>query len=69
MKNKFGERLTELRLEKGLKQSELAKILNSRQQTISSWEHGDREPDFDFLIIIAKFFNVTTDYLLGLTDY
>ena len=37
-------------------------------QTISLWETGQREPDFDTLVKIAKYFNVTTDYLLGIED-
>ena len=65
---KFAERLKELRIEKGITQAELAKELQVSQRSISSWETGFRQPDFETLEILAKYFNVTTDYLLGITD-
>ena len=65
MKNNiFGQRLRELRLEKGISQRKLGNIFNVCNQTISFWETGDREPDLDTLKAIAVFFNVSTDYLL-----
>lgn len=64
----FKERLKELRTEKKLSQLELAKALKVSQRSISSWETGFRQPDFETLELIAKFFNVTSDYLLGLED-
>ena len=64
----FKERLKELRIEKKLSQAELAKELKVSQRSISSWETGFREPDFKTLSRIALFFDVTTDYLLGLSD-
>lgn len=64
----FKERLKQLRLERQLSQSELAKNLGVSQRSISSWETGFRQPDFDTLERIARFFEVTTDYLLGLVD-
>ena len=62
----FQERLKELRSEKGLSQTELAKELNVSQRSISSWETGFRQPDFETLRLIAEYFDVTTDYLLGI---
>ncbi len=62
--NTFGKRLKELRLEKGLSQKNLGKNLNLSHQTISFWENGSREPDLDDLLKIAKFFEVSIDYLL-----
>ncbi len=62
--NIFGKKLRELRLEKGLSQRELGKIFNVCNQTISFWENGSREPDLDNLLMIARYFGVTTDYLL-----
>lgn len=62
----FQERLKELRTEKGLSQTALAKELNVSQRSISSWETGFRQPDYETLIMIAKYFDVSTDYLLGL---
>ncbi|MDE6060266.1 MAG: helix-turn-helix domain-containing protein [Clostridia bacterium] len=65
---KFEQRLKELRLEKSLSQATLAKELGVSQRSISSWETGFRQPDFATLEKIAKYFNITTDYLLGITD-
>ena len=62
----FTERLKELRCEKGLSQAELAKALNVSQRSISSWETGFRQPDFETLALISQFFEVTADYLLGI---
>ena len=60
MKNNiFGQRLRELRLEKGISQRKLGNIFNVCNQTISFWETGNREPDLDTLKAIAVFFNVS----------
>ncbi len=65
---KFTERLKSLRNEKNLSQAQLAKELNVSQRSISSWETGFRQPDFATLELIANYFEVSADYLLGLTD-
>ena len=67
--NKFYERLKLLRLEKALSRNALAKFLSVSVRLISYWENGERECDLDTLIKIADFFNVTTDYLLGRSEY
>lgn len=64
----FNDRLKELRKEKQLSQIQLAKELQVSQRSISSWETGFRQPDFDTLKALAKYFGVTTDYLLGISD-
>ena len=46
----------------------IAKELRVNQRTISNWEVGERQPTLDTLEVIAKYFNVSYDYLLGLTD-
>ena len=69
MRTIFGERLKELRLEKGIGQVELAKQLNVSKSIISTWENGINEPTLSRIVAIAKFFGVTADYLCGLTDY
>lgn len=69
MKIKFNERLKELRLEKGLTQLELSKILNIGRSSIGEWENMRNEPSLEMLVKIARFFGVTTDYLLGIEDY
>lgn len=62
--NTFGKRLRELRLERGLSQRALGEVFGVCNQTISFWECGSREPNLDDLLKIAKFFEVSTDYLL-----
>ena len=57
-----------LRMSSGYTQSELAKRLNISKSTISMYENGNREPDFETLELIADFFNIDIDYLLGRTD-
>ena len=61
-------RIKELRIKKGMKQSELAELVNVRQTTISNWEKEITEIDKQSLITLKDFFNVTTDYLMGLSD-
>ncbi len=61
-------RLKELREEAGLSQIALAKATNTSQRNISRWENGENEPTMSFLIELAKFFNVSIDYLTGYTD-
>ncbi len=69
MIDKFAKRVAELRLEKNLSQTELAKILEISQTTVAKWENGERKPSVNALIDIANFFDVSTDYLLGIKDY
>lgn len=66
--NNFRNILKELREDKKLSQIQFAKEFNVSQTTVSGWETGYREPDYDTLIALAKYFGVTTDYLLGLED-
>ena len=66
--NYFGIKLRELRLEKGLSQRKLGKVLGVCNQTVSFWETGSREPDLDALIMIANYFEVSVDFLLGKAD-
>lgn len=63
-----GDRLKALRKEAGYTRVELANKLNMPQTTLRNYENDVREPGHDFLIMIAKEFNTTTDYLLGLTE-
>lgn len=64
----FSEKLKELRAEKGLSQRLLANILNIAIPTLSHWECGYQEPSFKDLLNLATYFEVSTDYLLGLED-
>ena len=64
----FGSILKSLRKEKKLTQTEFAFFLHTTQDSISLWELGKSYPDVPTLIEIAKFFEVSTDYLLGLEN-
>jgi len=66
--NNFGNRLRTLRLEKGLNGIELGKKFNFSKSTISSWENETREPSREILITLANYFEVSLDYLLGISD-
>jgi transcriptional regulator with XRE-family HTH domain len=61
-------RLKELREKRRLNQEGLAIQLNVSQSTISAYEIGERTPDLETLIAIAKFFDVSLDYLVGISD-
>lgn len=65
----MGQVITELRLEKGVYQKELASVLKVSVGTISNYEKGRHFPDPSTMCKIADFFGVTTDYLLGRTNY
>ena len=65
---KFAERMKELRTEKGLSISALSKELKIGGASICRWENNQSDIKGDQLVIIAKFFGVTTDYLLGLEE-
>ena len=62
----IGKLIKELRVEMKLTQTELAKKLNTTQDTISLWELGKSFPDIFSLIKLSQIFNVSTDFLLGL---
>lgn len=64
----FGNTLKTLRIKKNLTQAQLAQKLGLTKSVISAYETGLRLPSYDVLIHIAKIFNVSTDYLLGLEN-
>ncbi len=64
----FNDRLKQLRQKNKLTQSELAETLNLKPTAISNYESRRNEPSFDKLIALAKYFDVSCDYLLGVTD-
>lgn len=70
----FCTRFRNLRIEHGYTQETLANALNKRYEkafskgTISKWESGTTSPAFSTIAMISKFFGVSADYLLGLTD-
>lgn len=61
-------RLKDLREDLDLTQSEIASYLHIKQNTYSQYENGQRQLPVDVLIALAKYYNVSTDYILGLTD-
>ncbi len=61
----FKDRLKELRISRNLSQMQLAKKLNISQSAIAKWELGKTEPTASAIIMLAEFFNETTDYILG----
>lgn len=68
MASNFGERLKELRTSKKISQEELGNLVNTTKQTISNYETGKRNADYEMLESLADTFNVDIDYLLGKTD-
>ena len=60
-----GERLKELRKDRGLSQKQLAEILGISENSISLYERNINTPDDDMKVKIANYFNVSMDYLLG----
>lgn len=62
------ERVCELRKQTRLKQSELGEALGLSNKTICAIEKGYRKTTVDKLVILAEYFHVSTDYLLGITD-
>lgn len=65
----FGETLKELRLTQAMNQETLGKNLAVSQDTISLWERNKSLPDFESIKKLATLFDVTADYILGLSDY
>ena len=64
----MNNRLAQLRDEKGLSQTQLGKIVNAAQNTVSQWELGTRGISSEMLIRLADFYTVSIDYLLGRTE-
>jgi len=64
----FAERLKTLRDTKGQTQGEVGKAVGKSRESVSKYEIGKREPDTTAIASIAKHFNVSADYILGLTD-
>ena len=61
-------RLKELRIEKGIKQIELARLMSVGQQTVSRYETGERDLSTDSISFLCRLFGCTADYLLGISS-
>lgn len=64
----IGEKIKNLRKEKNMSQEDLANILNVSRQTISKWETGESNPDFDKIVPLCNCFEISTDELLNVTN-
>ena len=61
----FSTRLRELRVDKGLRQEQVAKLIGVSKNVISTYENDIKQPSFEILIRLANLYRVSTDYLLG----
>lgn len=66
--SEFGDILSELREDRGMTQKQLAEVFHVSNSSISSLETGYRAPSVELLVKLATYFDVTTDFLLGLSD-
>ena len=64
----MAKRITELRVEESLSQSQLGRAIDVSQSAISNWEKGYKEPSIESLRRLASFFQVSVDYLIGVKD-
>ncbi|MBQ4422947.1 MAG: helix-turn-helix transcriptional regulator [Clostridia bacterium] len=62
------QRIRELREDRDLTQAEIARVLNCSQQVYSNYELGQRDIPTDILIKLCRYHNVSSDYILGLSD-
>ena len=60
-------RIREQRKKKGMTQSQLADMIGGGLRTVNDYERGTRQPSYDKLLKLAELFDVSTDYLLGVT--
>ncbi len=65
---KIAEKLTALRAAKGVTQDDVAQALGISNKTVSKWENGMSTPDLTMLVMLAEYYEVTTDTLLGIAD-
>ena len=63
-----GYKLREVRISKGYSQTDIANVLNTSQQQYSKYEIGTQELPARHVVALCKFYNVSADILLGLTD-
>ena len=63
--NVFPQRLKEIRIKRGLTQTELGEKVGVKQSTFTNWENGKREPNFEIVIKLADLLEVSVDWLFG----
>lgn len=64
----LAERLVQLRQQRGIRQKDIAELLGVSERAVQYYESGKRHPDFEGLIKLADYFNVSLDYLVGRSD-
>lgn len=64
----FASRLKQLRLNKNLRQEQVANLIGVNKSAISTYENNTRQPSFEILVRLATLYRVSTEYLLGRTD-
>jgi transcriptional regulator with XRE-family HTH domain len=64
----YKKRLKDLRIDRDITQTEIAKILDVKQSAVSKYELGLREYKVDDIIKLCEFYNISADYILGFTD-
>ena len=64
----FEERLLNLRSEKGVSQQKIGEVLGVTRWSVHNYETGKNRPDYDGLLALADFFNVSLDYLVGRSE-
>lgn len=64
----YRKRLHDLRIDNDLRQEDIAKLLNITGQAYGMYENGKQSLPIEYLIKLSKFYNVTSDYILGLSD-
>lgn len=64
----YYERLRHVREDRDLSQTDIAEILKTTRQQVSKWETGTQMMGVDKYIMLAKYYNISVDYLLGLID-
>lgn len=69
MKNVLGNRIKVLRSEKRISQAELSRAMGKSDSVSRMWELGKSNPDLETIVALAKYFNCSTDFLLGLSNF
>ena len=64
----IAKKLVELRTKAGVTQEQVAKALSISNKTVSKWENGTSSPDLSMVVALARYYDVSTDVLLGLTE-
>lgn len=64
----FGQRIKEIRQERGLTQAQFAELISTTQSTVGKYEREELQPNVETIVKICKLFEVSADYLFGLAD-